>query len=215
MIGVANKARALIGSAVALLLLALLLSARPAAAHGDDAVLQLANEPAGPFRLSVWTYPAVLRAGAVHFTVSVLDAVGSPLAPNTAVVIQAAPYDEQMATVSAQAILLPAISFYEADLLIQGSGSYLVTVQVADGIGRQGQATFDIEVVSATGFRWLLLILTAQAGLFALWLAKEGIRTWGSGRRFSQAQTLMTAGPLRYLRRRSYLPRRHTTVNGS
>ncbi|MCI0725425.1 MAG: hypothetical protein L0332_01675 [Chloroflexi bacterium] len=170
---------------VSLLLLALLLSFRPVSAHGGDALLQLANAPAGPFRLSVWTYPPVLRPGAVHFTVSVMGAASSILTPDTAVVIQATPNDEHMAPVTSQAILEPESRLYEADLVIQGTGRYQVAVQVSDS-GRQGQATFDIEVVSATGFKWLLMILTGQAGLFALWLGKEGIRTWGLDRWFSQ-----------------------------
>jgi hypothetical protein len=39
-------------------------------------------------------------------------------------------------------------------------------------------------VVSATGFKVLIVALIGQAGLFAVWLGKEGIRTWGVDRIF-------------------------------
>lgn len=167
-----------------LYVLVLLLAFRPVAAHSEDAVLQLANAPAGPFILNAWTYPALLRTGAIHFSVSTLEAAGGKPVPTAAVFVQATPRDEHGHAVLATglAVLEPTSQLHEVDLVIQTPGYYQVTVQAADASGRQGQATFEIEVVSATAYKVLIVVLSVQAGLFTLWLGKEGIRTWGLDR---------------------------------
>lgn len=178
-------------AATLLLLLTLAQTVVPAAAHSEDAILQVANVLAGPFTLSVWTYPALPRAGTIHFSVLVLDtATGQPLRDPT-VLIEAKPNDSHIhaAAVQNHTYLEPISLFQEADLPLLTPGPYQVTVQVTDENGAQGQTAFNLEIVSATGYKWLVIILLGQAVLFALWLLKEGVRTWGLDRLFSKRAT--------------------------
>jgi hypothetical protein len=171
--------------AIILVLLVLLLSFRPAAAHSEDAVLRLSNASAGPFTLNVWTYPSLLRPGSIHFSVSVFEAGSGEPVP-VSVYVRATPLGEHnhAEPASSLAVLDLESWLYETNLLIQEPGPYQVTVQTTDADGRQGEAAFEIKVVSATGFKVLIVALIGQAGLFAVWLGKEGIRTWGVDRIF-------------------------------
>lgn len=178
-------------AAALLLFLALIQTVGPAAAHSEDAILQIANVPAGPFTLSVWTYPALPRAGTIHFSVLVLDTTtGQPLLDPT-VLIEAKPNDSHIhaAAVQNSTYFEPVSRFQEADLPLLTPGPYQVTVQVIDKNGAQGQAVFNLEIVSAAGYKWLIIILLGQAVLFALWLLKEGVRTWGLDRLFGRRAT--------------------------
>jgi len=164
-----------------LLFLVLLLSVQPVAAHGDGAVLRLAGAPAGPFTLNVWTYPGYLVPGTVHFSVAVLEAAsGSPL-PATAVFIQATPLEEENSTtqISSRATLEYQTLLHEGYLDMQEPGRYQVTVQVAASTEQQGQVTFEIEIVSGTGFKLMIILFMGATGIIAIWFAREGLRTWG------------------------------------
>lgn len=175
-------------AAALLLLLTFCQTFVPAAAHSEDAVLQVANTPAGPFTLSIWTYPALLRAGTIHFSVLVVDtATGQPI-PDAAVLITAQRNDahNHTAAVQSHTFLDPISLFQETDLPLLSPGPYQVTVQVTDHNGAQGQTVFPLEIVSATGYKWLVIILLGQAVLFGLWLAKEGVKTWGLDRWFGR-----------------------------
>ena len=170
------------------LLLLLAVGAQPAMAHTEDAVMQLALEPIGPYAMSVWTYPGTMRAGSVHYTVAVLDtAVAQPL-NNATITITATPLTGSGESVSGVALqgadsLSPA--YYELDLNLAEKGVYRIDVQVADGSGQTWLKDFQVEVVSATFIKWLTLILLVQALVAALWLMRESIQTWGLQRLFA------------------------------
>lgn len=155
-------------------------------------MLRLANSLAGPFTLSVWTYPALLRAGTIHFSVLALEATTGQPVVNPTVLIEAVAGDTHThsAPITAYTYLDPISRYQEANLALLTPGQYEITVQVTGKDGQQGQTIFALEIVSATGFKWLIILLMGQAGLFALWLAKEGIRTWGIDRYLKRSRPL-------------------------
>lgn len=165
-----------------LFFLAVLLSVRPVAAHGDGAILRLSNAPAGPFLLDVWTYPGYLIPGTVHFTVAVLEADSGEPMPATAVFVQVTPFGEQhnpIAPANGRASLDFQTLHHESYLQIQEPGRYQVTVQVAASSEQQGEVTFDIEVVSGTGLKVMIVSFLGVTGVVGVWFAREGLRTWG------------------------------------
>lgn len=165
-----------------LLFLAFLLSVRPAAAHGEGAILRLSNAPAGPFMLDVWTYPDYLIPGTVHFSVSVLEAASGEPMPATAVFVHVTPLEEQhhpTAPVNGRATLDFQTLLHESYLDIQEPGRYQVTVQVAASSEQQGQATFDIQVVSGTGLKVMIVSFLGITGVISVWFVREGLKTWG------------------------------------
>ncbi|MFZ0547731.1 MAG: hypothetical protein WAM60_19950 [Candidatus Promineifilaceae bacterium] len=170
-----------------LLLLAILLVVRPASAHGGDgAILRLSNTQAGPFNLNVWTYPSLLLPGTVHFSVSVLDNDSGDPMPATAVLVQVTPLDEenQTAPINSRAMLDFQSLLHETYLDIPQPGRYQVTVQVAASTEQQGTATFEIKVVSGTGYRLMIIGFMGITIVSTVWLAREGLRTWGIERWF-------------------------------
>ena len=164
------------------------LAAQPALAHTEDAIVQFALEPVGPYAMTVWTYPGTMRAGAVHYTVAVLDtAVAQPL-KNANITITATPLDGQSQPVRGIALqgtdaLYP--DYYELDLVLSEKGAYRVDVQLQDGSGQRWLKAFQIEIVSAMFIKWVTLILLFQALLFTLWLMRESVQTWGLKRLFA------------------------------
>ncbi len=162
-------------------------TAQPALAHTEDAVMQLSLEPVGPYAMTVWTYPGIMRAGSVHYTVAVEDtAVAQPL-NNATVIITATPLDGAGEPVSGQAwqgVDKAYPTFYELDLVLSEKGVYHIDVQLKDKSGQTWTKNFQVEVVSATFMKWLILVLLVQALAFALWLLRESVQTWGLQRLF-------------------------------
>jgi hypothetical protein len=59
--------------------LLLTMTLQVASAHGEDRTLQLSNATAGPFRVTVWTAPGILRTGEIHVEAAVIGVDGASL----------------------------------------------------------------------------------------------------------------------------------------
>ena len=145
-----------------LLAMSLLLVLAPlAAAHGGG-VPQLVNEPTGPYWLSVWTSPDPPQAGKpLHFTVGLAEPgsgreAGAPVL-GAEVLVTVSPAQGTAPPVQASAKNANAANrmFYEADLTLPATGVWSVEIGVAGSEG-EGSASFDLEVVEASGANWLL-----------------------------------------------------------
>ncbi len=156
-----------------------LCSALPARilAHGGGAP-QLTDEPAGPYRVFVWTSPDPWQSDATaHFTVAVtqVDAAGATLPVTGAQVTLALTLDDasaaplQLATTP----IATGAGFYEADGVLPAPGRWQVEVTI-DGAAGAGVARFSQSAQPGTSANWLilgggaLLILLALAGLLAV-----------------------------------------------
>lgn len=132
-----------------------------AAAHGGGTP-QIVHEPVGPYWLSAWTYPTPPQAGrALHITVGLAEPgagreAGAPVL-GAEVMLTLSPKEGTAAPVRAAATSASASNrlFYEADLTLPESGSWLVQVDVAGDEG-SGSASFELEVVEPGGANWLL-----------------------------------------------------------
>ena len=168
------------------------LVAQPALAHTEDAVVQLSLEPVGPYAMTVWTYPGIMRAGSVHYTVAVLDTAVAQSLNNATVTITATPLEGEGEVVSGQALQgvdkeNPA--FYELDLVLAEKGAYRIDVRLEDQSGQNWVKNFQVEVISATFMKWLILVLLVQAVAFGLWLLCESVQTWGLRRLFAKNES--------------------------
>lgn len=139
-----------------------------ALAHGGGAI-QLADVPAGPYLLTVWTSPPTARAGtALHLTVGVNEvSSGTPQPVLDAVIsIELIPVDGTAAIMTAQATTEQSVNklLYEADMTVMTSGSYSVLVMVAGPDG-EGEASFTIVVEPKNEISWLAITLVG-VGLF-------------------------------------------------
>lgn len=161
--------------------------APPALAHTEEALVQLSQAPVGPYRATVWTYPGMMRAGTIHFTVSLLDtAVAQPL-NNATVIIEATPLAGPGAAISGQAVQGVDDAnpfFYETDLLLKESGSYQVKLILQASSGRVYTQSFQVEVIPATSLKFVTALLLAQMVAFAAWFFKESLQTWGLNKPF-------------------------------
>lgn len=143
----------------ALLVLALVgLVVWPAAAHTGGR-LQLSAVTAGPFKLSVWTSPDPARVGELHVATAVTLAEDASPALDAAVAVQLEPLEGAVTTLSAPATTDNSDNkfLYEAILQLDEVGLYQVTIDVTGADGAAGQATFELEVVSAAGFAWVFI----------------------------------------------------------
>jgi hypothetical protein len=115
----------------------------------------------------------------VHFSVSVLDAETDDPLPATAVFVEVIPHEggEQMArtraTLDFQSLL------HEAYLDIQEPGNYEVMVQIAASTEEQAQVSFDMKVISGTGFRMVITAFMGITVVVVAWFVKETAKTWG------------------------------------
>jgi hypothetical protein len=147
-----------------------------AMAHGGG-TLRLSNAPVGPYRLSIWTQPDVLRVGEVHLTLGVTEPgpegsleAGPPILDAT-VVITARPLSggeivELLASRDNAANKL----FYEADFELDQPGTWRFDVQVSGPQGG-GAAGFESDVSPPSALNVPLLagvgvILAVVAWLF-------------------------------------------------
>lgn len=163
------------------LALAAWLVAAPASAHSADATLWVSNASVGPYNLTIWTYPGTVYVGSTHFIVAVADAADGRPVLNTAVEVRATSTEGEGEAVVQPALLGsdPQSAFlYEANIKIEQEGAHRITVAVADSSGAVGTTSFDVNVVSAGVFKWIITGLLLHVLLTALWFIKEGITTW-------------------------------------
>jgi len=156
-----------------LLLLVLCWPARLLRAHGGG-LLQVAAEPAGPYKVSAWTSPTRLEAGRPgHVTVSVAGEADAPvLDAEVLVQIESGEGDEIMSVPATTAQSANKL-FYEADMILPEIGRYWMTIRI-NGWQGSGEVTFPIEVRPVASTNWFLLGfivlgLVISLFLFRLW----------------------------------------------
>jgi len=157
-------------------------TSRSAYAHGGG-VVQVADAPAGPYLVTIWTSPTTARAGrALHLTVAineVLDGIPSPVL-DADVSIELVPVDADASTVTAQATSSQSVNklLYETDMTVSESGRYTVRVIVAGPAGG-GMTSFLIVVEPERPLDWLVLALVVLGLFIALLLlrSRESLRT--------------------------------------
>lgn len=150
--------------------------AAPAQAHGGLHTRQIDGAEVGPYRVSVWTGPNVLRPGAVLIEALVADPATDAPAEGVAVRYTVAPAGslEAMALeLSAEPIVAPSERDREELLHIAignltTPGDYRVTVHVSDADGFAGTVGFDVEVLHDNpAFRIVLNVLVVLTVLIA------------------------------------------------
>jgi hypothetical protein len=156
-----------------LLMLMLLWPTQALLAHGGG-LLQVSAEPAGPYKVSVWTSPARLEANnSGHITVSVADEADAPVLDAAVLVqLQSLETDEIMSVPATTAQSTNKL-FYEADMILPEVGRYSMTIQV-NGTEGSGEITFPVEVQPAGNTSWFLvgfivLGLAISMFLFRMW----------------------------------------------
>ncbi|MGW8319742.1 MAG: hypothetical protein ACWGPS_10885 [Candidatus Promineifilaceae bacterium] len=131
----------------------------PASAH-TEGKMQLASEPAGAFKLTVWTSPDPAEVGPVHVASAVVLAEDASPVLDAQVFVEVTPKGAAESTLRAQATSEDSTNkfLYEAVLEVTEPGSYQVTVSVEGSDGSTGSASFELEVMGGGGFNWWLLI---------------------------------------------------------
>jgi hypothetical protein len=137
--------------------MAALLPAAPLSAHGGGKQ-QLAGEPAGPYRLYVWTSPEPWRVGEAHTTVAVTRLLsGGEETPATDLQVFVT-YNQgaQQKRIAAVEQVGAQAGYYEADNAVAAAGEWQVTIEVA-GVEGAGMASFAEAVLPANQFNWWLI----------------------------------------------------------
>jgi hypothetical protein len=161
-----------------IILLFLLIASRPVEAH-TEGKMQLSAEPAGPFKMTVFTSPDPAEVGEIHIAALIFTADDASPVLDANVTVELAPLDGNGSTHSVQASLGDAENklLFEAVSDVSEPGTYLVTVTIEDPTGQQGAASFDLEVTSSGGINWLYFIPVIGLGLVVLlWLYFRGRR---------------------------------------
>lgn len=143
---------------------------------GNGGTVQLSNERAGPFLVSVFSEPAPLRTGEIDISVLVQDADTRSSIDDAEVTVLVEPQDHAGRPGRYPATRAQATNklFRAAKFPIQTAGRWRFTVHVGSALGT-GTVTFDAEVRQRTLLdRPFLLggILLLPIGLL-FWLAKR------------------------------------------
>jgi hypothetical protein len=149
----------------------LLSTFRPVLAH-TEGKMQLSAEPAGPFKMTVFTSPDPAVAGDIHVAALIFLAEDASPLLDADVMVEMKPLENNGSAHSSPAVLGEAENklLFEAILDVSTPGLYLVTVSVEEGDGQSGEASFELDVTSGGGFNWLYLIPVILIGLVvAVW----------------------------------------------
>ncbi len=151
-------------------------------AHTEDAIVQLSQVPVGPYEMTIWAYPGIMRAGSIHYTVLVIDAANAEPLDNATILIEAIPLSGQGDVVSANAVqgsdgANP--SFYETDLALKEEGTYQIKIVVQDPSEQVYSQQFQIEVVSITSLKIILSVFSILTVIIIVWFVIESLQTWG------------------------------------
>lgn len=165
-----------------------------ASAHGQDRTLQLSNATAGPFQVTVWTAPGVLRAGEIHVEAAVIGADGAPVRD---VLVQVDVLSSDGETVALTTTAYPAVETngitQEAAFILRDAGDYKVIVTILGADGSSGQAAFPVEVIRvANAIRLGLHSLMFASVLTSVWMIREGIKIWSGQKYLGSSSTLVT-----------------------
>lgn len=161
-----------------LLVTLLLANFGPAQAH-TEGKMQLSAEPAGPFKMTVFTSPDPAVTGEIHVAALIYLAEDASPLLDANVTVEMKPLEDNGPVQSSPAVLGEAENklLFEAVLDITAPGPYLVTVTVEEGNGQSGEASFEMDVSSGDGFNWLVLIPIILIGLVvAVWAVNRNNR---------------------------------------
>jgi hypothetical protein len=163
---------------IRLALLAILFtSAQTVSAHGQDQTLELSHVTVGPYYLSVWSSPSILRAGEIHFAAAVTNEQGLPV-PDCDVSLQIVSLmqEEKPITLIAHQTTGDLTNRQETQLNLLATGSYRVIVTVMDSAGLGNEASFDIEITAVPlSLEILLYASISFTVVVVLGLLKQGL----------------------------------------
>lgn len=152
-----------------LLVIGLLVSAGPIAAHGGG-LIYAAGVPAGPYRVTVWAAPDRVEAGkTLHFTVAVIQPEDSRPVLDGQVWVTVGAEGTTTAVLSGPATTEQSVNklFYEVDFTAPAeAGRYWVETAVRGDAG-SGQVSFIIDVKPARDNNLFLFGLAALLVLTA------------------------------------------------
>jgi hypothetical protein len=142
---------------VLIIALVLWVGVMPVWAHGGG-VLQVASEPAGPYKVSVWTSPSPLANGRpTHITIGIAGGPQNEPILDAAVQVRATSLSTNQ-TVATTATTEQATNklFYEADFTLPEQTIYEIQVHVT---GRDGEGTvaFEVEVLPQGHTSWWMV----------------------------------------------------------
>jgi hypothetical protein len=146
-----------------------------ASAHGGGA-LRLTAAPAGPYLLTAWLSPQGPKAGQeLHITTAV--ELGSEPVLDAEVLIQVTDADTGAHAQSAAATRDQSVNklLYEADLIIEDPGAYLINISVS-GLDGQGSNGFAVDIQPAAGVNWLPVLSLSFALVLIFGLYRRGKR---------------------------------------
>jgi mono/diheme cytochrome c family protein len=157
------------------LLLGVVVAGAARADHGGT--LQLNGDPAGPYRVSVWTQPTPPRPGPLSVTVAVMRPESFRPIGDVSVELTAESLEPAagLGPSAVRAVKGPeAWSGYMAELPIPRAGSWKVTVRV-EGRDGTGTANFPLDVPRASGGPWLWIAAGGALVLAAggAWLTRR------------------------------------------
>jgi hypothetical protein len=138
----------------------LLLQPKNAAAH-TEGIMQLAAEPAGPYKLTVWTSPDPASTGEpLHVAIAAVTAEDALPLLEADILVTLTPDDGGPAiTESATTENSENKFLHEAILEVDDDGGYLVEITVQGGDGGSGQVSFPLTVESQAGTNWTLIVV--------------------------------------------------------
>ncbi|MFN2189258.1 MAG: hypothetical protein ACK2T3_10865 [Candidatus Promineifilaceae bacterium] len=159
----------------ALLIAAILLFVLPASSH-TEGKMQLSAEPAGPYKMTVFTSPDPAVTGEIHVAALIFFAEdASPvLDADVTVTLSQTSGSSSPMTIPANLGDSENKLLFEAIAEIKEPGLYTVIIEVDHADTGHGEAAFQMEVVDEGGFNWLYLIpVVIAATLVALWLVRR------------------------------------------
>lgn len=141
---------------------------QPAAAH-TEGKMQLSAASAGPFRITAWTAPDPAQAGDIHVTALLFSAEDAAPILDADVVVFLTPGAGPTAERSQIALREGGANnlYYESIFAGVEPGDYEVRLQMNGADGEVGEATFPLEVVSASRTNWLVVAAIALALVIA------------------------------------------------
>ena len=156
-----------------IIILVLLFIAQTAWAHGGG-ILQISSQPAGPYRVSVWTSPAQLETGELaHVTIGLADTDEAPVLDATIIVELISLETGQVWTAPATTEQATNKLFYEADMTLPEDGRYTLSIQI-DGEQGSGIISFTMTILPPEQTNWLIISLISLGiilplVMFRLW----------------------------------------------
>jgi hypothetical protein len=146
----------------------------PVLAHSDG-TMQLASAPAGPYKLTVWTWPDPARTGEIHISIALVLAEDASPVLDANVIVDMKSLSGDV-TLSAPAATENSENkfLYEAVMDVPKSGSYEITIAAIGSDNSEGEVTFQLEVDSKKAINWLLLLpITIVIAGVIYWLIRK------------------------------------------